>query len=134
MFLQQEIWHLESETFQRSAYLALLPPDVARVLLRARLPMLDMKMDPKKKDECNLNCPFCNVESEHFDHIFASKNPYIRTAILRTLRMKFSFTYHFNIRCSLQTRSFPNLKLKVLIYGFLLYTQLALTHQNQFDQ
>ena len=27
-------------------------------------------MNCKKKYEHNLNCPFCNVELEHFDHIF----------------------------------------------------------------
>ena len=32
--------------------------------------MLDLKVNFKKKYERNLNCPFCSVESEHFDHIF----------------------------------------------------------------
>ena len=32
----RKTWHLKFETFHLSAYLALLPPDIARVILRAR--------------------------------------------------------------------------------------------------
>ena len=39
-FYNRKTWHLKFETFEPSAYLALLPPDVARVILRARLRML----------------------------------------------------------------------------------------------
>ena len=45
----RKTWHLKFETFHLSAYLALLPPDVARVILRARLHMLDLKVNFKKK-------------------------------------------------------------------------------------
>ena len=70
MFLQQKTWHLKFETFQPSAYLALLPPDVARVILSERLRMLDLKVNSKKKFDHNLNCPFCSADPEEFDHIF----------------------------------------------------------------
>ena len=50
--------------------MALLPPDVARVILRAMLRMLDLKVNFKKKYYHNLNCPFCSAEPEGFDHIF----------------------------------------------------------------
>ena len=66
----RKTWHLKFETFHLSAYLALLPPDVARVILRARLRMLDLKVNFKKKYGHNLNCPFCSAEPEEFDHIF----------------------------------------------------------------
>ena len=45
-------------------------PDVARVILRARLRMLDLKVNFKKKYDHNLNCPFCSAEPEEFDNIF----------------------------------------------------------------
>ena len=45
----RKTWHLKFETFHLSAYLALLPPDVARVILRARLHVLDLKVNFKKK-------------------------------------------------------------------------------------
>ena len=32
--------------------------------------MLDLKVNLKKKYEYNLNCRFCDVELEHFGHIF----------------------------------------------------------------
>ena len=35
------------------------------------------------------------------------KNSYMKTTILRTLRLKFSFTYHLNIRCSLKQELSP---------------------------
>ena len=66
----RKTWHLKFETFQPAAYLALLPPDVARVILRARLRVLDLKMNFKKKYEYDLNYPTCNVETENFDDIF----------------------------------------------------------------
>ena len=66
----RKTWHLKFETFHLSAYLALLPPDVARVILRARLSMLDLKVNFKKKYYNNLNCPFCCAEPEEFDHNF----------------------------------------------------------------
>ena len=66
----RKAWHLKFETFHLSAYLALLPPDVARIILRARLRLLDLKMNFKKKYDHNLNRPFCSSELEEFDHIF----------------------------------------------------------------
>ena len=32
--------------------------------------MLDLKVNFKKKYDHNLNCPFCSVEKEDFDHMF----------------------------------------------------------------
>ena len=61
---------MKFETFQPSACLALMPPDVVRVILRAMLCMLDLKVNFKKKYEHNLNYKFLGVESDHFDHIF----------------------------------------------------------------
>ena len=50
----RKAWHLKFETFQPSAYFALLPPDVARVILRARLRMLDLTVNFKTKYEHSL--------------------------------------------------------------------------------
>ena len=66
----RKTWNFKFETFQPSAYLTLLPPDVARVLLRERLPILDMKVNFKKTFDHNLNFPFYSAEPEEFDHIF----------------------------------------------------------------
>ena len=69
----RKTWHLKFETFQPSFYLALLPLDVARVILKARLRMLDLKVNFKTKYGHNLNCPFCSAEPEEFDHIFIAQ-------------------------------------------------------------
>ena len=50
-----------------------------------------------------------------------SKNPHVRTTILRTSRLKFSVTYRLKIRCSFKQEPYLSLKFKVLIYEFLLY-------------
>ena len=51
--------------------ITVLLPDVVSVILRAILLIFDLKVNlKKKKKDFNLNYPFCNVESEGFDHIF----------------------------------------------------------------
>ena len=94
MFLQQKNMTFKFETFQPSAYyyiiniMALLPPDVARVILRARLRMLDLKVNFKKKYEHNLNYPFCSLESEHFDHIFICPDGIYATKSIRSIKLE----------------------------------------------
>ena len=51
----RKTWHLKIETFQPSAYLTLLPLNVAGVILRARLRMLDLKVNFKKRYDHNLD-------------------------------------------------------------------------------
>ena len=84
----RKTWHLNFETFQPSPYLALLPPDVARVILRARLHMLDLKVNFKKKDDHNLNCPFCSTEPEEFDHIFTCPAGIYAPKSIRSIRLE----------------------------------------------
>ena len=57
----RKTWHLKLETFQ---------PDIAKVILREMLWILDLKVNFKRKYEYDFNCPFCTAESEHSDHIF----------------------------------------------------------------
>ena len=47
-----------------------LDPPIARVLMKARLRMFEVKVNFKKKYNYKLNCPFCTDETETFDHIF----------------------------------------------------------------
>ena len=84
----RKTWHLQFETFQPAANLALLPPDVTRVILRARLRMLDSKVNFKRKYEHNLNCPFCSVESEHFDHIFFCPTGIYGSKSIRSIKLE----------------------------------------------
>ena len=51
-------------------YLTKLDPPIARVLIKARLRMFEVKINFKKKYNYKLNCPFCTDETEIFDHIF----------------------------------------------------------------
>ena len=51
-------------------YLTKLDPPIARVLIKARLRMFEVKINFKKKISYELNCPFCTDETETFDHIF----------------------------------------------------------------
>ena len=52
-------------------YLLTLKPSEARIIFKARLRILDLKTNYKRKyHNSNLCCPFCMQEEETFDHIF----------------------------------------------------------------
>ena len=51
-------------------YLTKLDPPIARVLIKARLGMFEVKTNFKKKYNYKFNFPFCIDETETFDHIF----------------------------------------------------------------
>ena len=50
--------------------------------------MLYLKVNFKKKYEHNLNCPFCSVESEHFDHIFMCPAGIYAPKSIRSIKLK----------------------------------------------
>ena len=81
-------WHLKFEKFQPAAYLALPPPDVARVILRARLCMLDLRVNFKMKLEYNLNFPFYNLDSEKLDHIFICSAGVYAAKLIRSMKLE----------------------------------------------
>ena len=54
-------------------YLKQLPPSLARVVFRAKTRNLDIKTNYKNKYSENLECPFCCVLDESFDHIFTCR-------------------------------------------------------------
>ena len=56
--------------FKSVDYLTKLDPPIARVLIKARLRMFEVKINFKHKYNYKLNCPFCIDETETFDHIF----------------------------------------------------------------
>ena len=56
--------------FKSVDYVTKLDPEIARVLIKARLRMFEVKVNFKKKYNYKLNCPFCTDETETFDHIF----------------------------------------------------------------
>ena len=61
---------LRYNKFKSVDYLTKLDPEIARVLIKARLRMFEVKVNFKKKYNYKLNCPFCTDETETFDHIF----------------------------------------------------------------
>ena len=61
---------LRYNKFKSVDYLTKLGPPIARVLIKARLRMFEVKINFKKKYNYRLNCPFCTDETETFGHIF----------------------------------------------------------------
>ena len=60
---------LRYNKFKSVDYLTKLDPEIATVLIKARLRMFEVKVNFKKKYNYKLNCPFCTDETETFDHI-----------------------------------------------------------------
>ena len=61
---------LRYNKFKSVDYLTKLDPEIARVLIKARLRMFEVKVNFKKKYNYKLSCPLCTDETETFDHIF----------------------------------------------------------------
>ena len=61
---------LRYNKFKSVNYLTKLDPEIARVFIKARLRMFEVKVNFKKKYNYKLNCPFCTDETETFYHIF----------------------------------------------------------------
>ena len=66
---------LRNNKFKSVDFLTKLDPETARVLIKARLRMFEVKVNFKRKYNYKLNCPFCTDETETFDHIFQLWGP-----------------------------------------------------------
>ena len=60
---------LRYNKFKSINYLTKLDPPIARVLIKARLRMFEVKINFKIKYSYKLNFPFCTDETETSDHI-----------------------------------------------------------------
>ena len=65
---------LRYNKFKSVEYLTKRDPEIARVLIKARLRMFEVKVNFKKNNNYKLNCPFCTDETETFDHIFQCRD------------------------------------------------------------
>ena len=74
--------HLKYESFVRASYLKKLDPNIARVILKARTRMLDIKVSYKRKYKFSGDCPFCKYYDETFDHIFKCNSGLFRSRSL----------------------------------------------------
>ena len=62
--------HITYQSFETSNYLLELPPDLERLVSKAKTRMLELKVNYKHKYSNNVTCPFCCEYHETFDHIF----------------------------------------------------------------
>ena len=65
--------HLSYNKLCTQDYLKQLPPNLAKVVFRAKTRMLDIKTNYKNKCYENLKCPFCCVLDESFGHMFTCR-------------------------------------------------------------
>ena len=63
--------HLTYSRLKTSKYLHELDPQHARVIFRAKVRILDLKINFKKKYAQDLLCPFCRHDQETFEHVFS---------------------------------------------------------------
>ena len=61
---------LRYNKFKSVDYLTKLDPEIARVLIKPRLRMFEVKVNFKKKYNYKRNCSFCTAETDTFEHIF----------------------------------------------------------------
>ena len=78
---------LRYNKFKSVDYLTKLDPPIARVLIKARLRMFEVKINFKKKYNYKLNCPFCIDETETFDHIFQCPDGVLCPQPLRSMTL-----------------------------------------------
>ena len=62
--------HLKYSKLGQSTYFTALKPKYARVILKARTRMHDIKANFTEKYEGNTFCPFCRRDPKNFEHIF----------------------------------------------------------------
>ena len=63
--------HPTYSRLKTSKYLHELDPQHARVIFRAKVRILDLKINFKKKYAQDLLCPFCRHDQETFEHVFS---------------------------------------------------------------
>ena len=70
-FTSRKTSHLTYPRLKTSKYLHELDPQHARVIFRAKVRILDLKINFKKKHAQDLLCPFCRLDQETFEHVFS---------------------------------------------------------------
>ena len=75
--------HIIYKRFGTSDYLLKLSPELARLVFKAKTRMFDMKSNYKRKYRSVLTCPFCMVQDETFDNLFACPNGIVVPNILQ---------------------------------------------------
>ena len=79
---------LRYNKFKSVDYLTKLDPSFARVLIKARFRMFEVKINFKIKYNYKLNCPFCIDETDTFDHIFQCSNGVLCPQPLRSMTLE----------------------------------------------
>ena len=79
--------HLSYDRLKAQDYLFSLEPKCARIILRTRCRMIDLKVNFKKKYGMDLRCPFCNDWDEILEHIFVCDSGSNFPKILQNLNM-----------------------------------------------
>ena len=67
----KKISDITYKRFGTSDYLLKLSPELGRLVFKAKTRMFDIKSNYKRKYRSVLICPFCMVQDETFDHLFA---------------------------------------------------------------
>ena len=73
MELKTKTKNLTYKSFQRQQYKYELPATLARIILKATLSIIDVKMNYKLKYVNNWKCRLCSTEEECYSHIFTCK-------------------------------------------------------------
>ena len=83
----RKTYHLHYESFSRAEYTEKHQPNLARVILKARTRMFDIKVDIKKKYHGNIWCHFCKRENETFDYLFACNCGVFCPTVLQSMHL-----------------------------------------------
>ena len=72
-YSNKKTWHI-TYNFGTSDYLLKLSPELAHLVCKAETRMFDIKSNYKRKYRSVLTDPFCMVQDETFDHLFACQH------------------------------------------------------------
>ena len=85
--------HITYKRFGTSDYLLKLSPELARLVFKAKTRMFDIKSNYKRKYRSVLTCPFCMVQDETFDHLFACPHG----IAVPNIRCNFQFIFFYRL-------------------------------------
>ena len=88
--------HITYKRFGTSDYLLKLSPELARLVFKAKTRMFDIKSNYKRKYRSVLTCPFCMVQDETFDHLFACPHGIVVPNILQGVTFNSFSSTDFN--------------------------------------
>ena len=78
------LWFMSVSRLQATSdYLLKLSPELARLVFKAKTRMFDIKSNYKRKYRSVLTCPFCMVQDETFDYLFACPHGIVVPNILQ---------------------------------------------------